>query len=159
METQAKESSLDVETPKITMDILEIQRWIPHRYPFLLVDRVLDLVPNERIVTIKNVTSNEEFFQGHFPGHPVMPGVLIMEAMAQTAAVFARYSEAELLKNKTFYLVGADNFKWKKQVVPGDQLHIVMKSVRKRNPLWVMEGEVSVDGKVVASGTLTAAAA
>jgi 3-hydroxyacyl-[acyl-carrier-protein] dehydratase len=79
--------------------------------------------------------------------------------MAQTAAVFARYSEPELLKNKTFYLVGADNFKWKKMVVPGDQLKIVMKSVKKRNPLWIMDGEVFVDGKVVASGTLTAAAA
>jgi 3-hydroxyacyl-[acyl-carrier-protein] dehydratase len=125
----------------------------------LLIDRVLDLVSNEHITTIKNVTANEEFFQGHFPGHPVMPGVLIMEAMAQTAAVFARYSEPELLKNKTFYLVGADNFKWKKMVVPGDQLKIVMKSVKKRNPLWIMDGEVFVDGKVVASGTLTAAAA
>lgn len=143
----------------ITMDVLEIQKWIPHRYPFLLIDRVLGLVPNESITSIKNVTANEEFFQGHFPGQPVMPGVIIMEAMAQTAAVFARYSEAELLKGKTFYLVGADNFKWKKMVLPGDQLKIVMKSVKKRNPLWIMDGEVSVDGKVVASGTLTAAAA
>ena len=148
-----------MEAAPITMDILEIQRWIPHRYPFLLIDRVLNIVPNESITTIKNVTANEEFFQGHFPGHPVMPGVLIMESMAQTAAVFARYSEPELLKNKTFYLVGADNFKWKKMVVPGDQLTIVMKSVKKRNPLWIMDGEVVVDGKVVASGTLTAAAA
>jgi len=148
-----------MEAAPVTMDILEIQRWIPHRYPFLLIDRVLDLVSNEHITTIKNVTANEEFFQGHFPGHPVMPGVLVMEAMAQTAAVFARYSEPELLKNKTFYLVGADNFKWKKMVVPGDQLKIVMKSVKKRNPLWIMDGEVFVDGKVVASGTLTAAAA
>ena len=148
-----------MEAAPVTMDILEIQRWIPHRYPFLLIDRVLDLVSNEHITTIKNVTANEEFFQGHFPGHPVMPGVLIMEAMAQTAAVFARYSEPELLKNKTFYLVGADNFKWKKMVVPGDQLKIVMKSVKKRNPLWIMDGEVFVDGKVVVSGTLTAAAA
>jgi 3-hydroxyacyl-[acyl-carrier-protein] dehydratase len=148
-----------MEAAPVTMDILEIQRWIPHRYPFLLIDKVLDLVPNETITSIKNVTANEEFFQGHFPGQPVMPGVLIMEAMAQTAAVFARYSEAELLKNKTFYLVGAENFKWKKMVTPGDQLKIVMKSVKKRNPLWIMDGEVSVDGKVVASGTLTAAAA
>jgi 3-hydroxyacyl-[acyl-carrier-protein] dehydratase len=148
-----------MEAAPVTMDILEIQRWIPHRYPFLLIDRVLDLVSNVHITTIKNVTVNEEFFQGHFPGHPVMPGVLIMEAMAQTAAVFARYSEPELLRNKTFYLVGADNFKWKKMVLPGDQLKIVMKSVKKRNPLWIMDGEVVVDGKVVASGTLTAAAA
>jgi len=148
-----------MEAAPITMDIQEIQRWIPHRYPFLLIDRVLNILPNESITTIKNVTANEEFFQGHFPGHPVMPGVLIMESMAQTAAVFARYSEPELLKNKTFYLVGADNFKWKRMVVPGDQLTIVMKSVKKRNPLWIMDGEVFVDGKVVVSGTLTAAAA
>jgi 3-hydroxyacyl-[acyl-carrier-protein] dehydratase len=148
-----------MESAPITMDVLEIQKWIPHRYPFLLIDKVTNLVPNETITSVKNVTANEEFFQGHFPGHPVMPGVLIMEAMAQTAAVFARYSEAELLKGKTFYLVGAVNFKWKKMVLPGDQLIIVMKSVKKRNPLWIMDGEVTVDGKVVATGTLTAAAA
>lgn len=147
------------ESEPVSMDIQEIQKWIPHRYPFLLIDRILDVVKDSHIISIKNVTMNEEFFQGHFPAQPVMPGVLIMEAMAQTAAVFARYSEAELLKNKTFYLVGADNFKWKKMVVPGDQLRIVMKSVKKRNPLWIMDGEVLVDGKVVASGRLTAAAA
>jgi 3-hydroxyacyl-[acyl-carrier-protein] dehydratase len=147
------------ETDPVVMDILEIQRWIPHRYPFLLIDRVLDIVPNAYIISVKNVTANEEFFQGHFPSQPVMPGVLIMEAMAQTAAVFARYSEEVLLTGKTFYLVGADGFKWKKQVVPGDQLRIVMKSVKKRNPLWIMDGEVTVDGKIVASGTLSAAAA
>jgi 3-hydroxyacyl-[acyl-carrier-protein] dehydratase len=147
------------ESEPVSMDIQEIQKWIPHRYPFLLIDRVLDVVKDSHIISIKNVTMNEEFFQGHFPNQPVMPGVLIMEAMAQTAAVFARYSEAELLKNKTFYLVGADTFKWKKMVVPGDQLRIVMKSVKKRNPLWIMDGEVLVDGKVVASGRLTAAAA
>jgi 3-hydroxyacyl-[acyl-carrier-protein] dehydratase len=88
-----------------------------------------------------------------------MPGVLIIEAMAQAAGVFARYSEPQLVKDKTFYLVGVDNFKWKRQVVPGDQLCITMRSVRKRNPLWIMEGEVVVDGKVVCSGTVTAAAA
>ena len=147
------------ETDPVVMDILEIQRWIPHRYPFLLIDRVLDIVPNAHIISVKNVTANEEFFQGHFPSQPVMPGVLIMEAMAQTAAVFARYSEEVLLTGKTFYLVGADGFKWKKQVGPGDQLRIVMKSVKKRNPLWIMDGEVTVDGKIVASGTLSAAAA
>jgi len=148
-----------MESAPVTMDVLEIQKWIPHRYPFLLIDKVTNLIPNETITSVKNITANEEFFQGHFPGHPVMPGVLIMEAMAQTAAVFARYSEAELLKGKTFYLVGADNFKWKKMVVPGDQLTIVMRSVKKRNPLWIMDGEVLVDGKIVASGTLSAAAA
>lgn len=148
-----------IEQSKIQMDINEITKWIPHRYPFLLIDRVVELVPSAYIKAIKNVTANEQFFQGHFPGHPVMPGVLIMEAMAQACAVFARYSEAQLVQGKTFYLVGADSFKWKKQVLPGDTLHIHMRSVKKRNPLWIMEGEVLVDGKVVASGTISAAAA
>lgn len=143
----------------VTMDILEIQKWLPHRYPFLLIDKVLDLVSDQYIVAVKNVTMNEGFFQGHFPNNPVMPGVLICEAMAQAAAVLARYSEPVLLKEKNLYLVGADNFKWKKMVLPGDTLRIHMRSVRKRNPLWVMEGDVSVDGKVVASGTISAAAA
>jgi len=143
----------------VTMDVLEIQKWLPHRYTFLLIDKVVDLVPDSFIVAMKNVTINESFFEGHFPGNPVMPGVLICEAMAQAAAVFARYSEPELLKNKNFYLVGADGFKWKKMVLPGDTIRIEMRSVRKRNPLWVMEGDVSVDGKIVASGTLSAAAA
>ena len=93
---------------QVTMDVLEIQKWLPHRYPFLLIDKVVDLIPDSRIVAIKNVTINESFFGGHFPGNPVMPGVLICEAMAQAAAVFARYSEPELLKNKNFYLVLQD---------------------------------------------------
>ena len=135
-----------------------LKKKLPHRYPFLLVDKIIEL-SDTHIVGIKKVTFNEPFFGGHFPGNPVMPGVLICEAMAQAAAVFARYSEPELLKNKNFYLVGADGFKWKKMVLPGDTLRIEMRSVRKRNPLWVMEGDVSVDGKIVASGTLSAAAA
>ena len=144
---------------KVTMDILEIQKWLPHRYPFLLIDRVIDLVPDSYIVALKNVTANEHFFEGHFPERPVMPGVLICEAMAQAAAVFARYSEPVLLKEKNLYLVGADGFKWKKMVMPGDTLTITMRSVRKRNPLWVMEGDVMVDGALAASGTISAAAA
>jgi 3-hydroxyacyl-[acyl-carrier-protein] dehydratase len=88
-----------------------------------------------------------------------MPGVLICEALAQAAAVFARYSEPELLATKTLFLVGADNFKWKKMVLPGDTLTLTMRSVKKRNPLWVMDGSATVDGVVVASGTITAAAA
>jgi 3-hydroxyacyl-[acyl-carrier-protein] dehydratase len=147
------------ETDPLTMDIVEIQKWIPHRYPFLLIDKIVDLVADSHIIALKNVTANESFFQGHFPQKPVMPGVLIIEAMAQAAAVFARYSEPELVKDKTFYLVGVDEFKWKQMVVPGDTLRIHMRSVRKRNPLWIMEGDVSVDGKIVTQGKVTAAAA
>lgn len=147
------------ETSTVTMDSVEIQKWIPHRYPFLLIDRILELSPDSHVVALKNVTANEAFFQGHFPQKPVMPGVLIIEAMAQAAAVFARYSEPELVKDKTFYLVGVDDFKWKQMVVPGDTLRIHMRSVRKRNPLWVMEGDVTVDGKIVTQGKVTAAAA
>jgi 3-hydroxyacyl-[acyl-carrier-protein] dehydratase len=154
-----KGDSMAEQQEKITMDIMEIRKWLPHRYPFLLIDRVLDLVPDSYIVALKNVTTNEHFFEGHFPEKPVMPGVLICEAMAQAAAVFARYSEPVLLKEKNLYLVGADSFKWKKMVMPGDTLTITMRSVRKRNPLWVMEGDVMVDGSVVATGTITAAAA
>ena len=144
---------------KVSMDNLEIQKWIPHRYPFLLIDKISEIVANSHVTAIKNVTCNEEFFQGHFPQQPVMPGVLIIEAMAQAAGVLARYSETDLVKGKTFYLVGLDDVKWKRQVVPGDQLVIMMRSVKKRNPLWIMSGEVLVDGKVVCSGGLTAAAA
>jgi len=153
------EAMAEQQQQKVTMDIMEIQKWLPHRYPFLLIDKVLDLVPDTYIVAVKNVTMNEQFFQGHFPDKPVMPGVLICEAMAQAAAVFARYSEPVLLKDKNLFLVGADGFKWKKMVMPGDSLTITMRSVRKRNPLWVMEGDVAVDGAIVASGTISAAAA
>lgn len=149
----------DQQRQKVTMDIMEIQKWLPHRYPFLLLDKVIDIVPDSFIIAQKNVTINEEFFTGHFPQKPVMPGVLICEAMAQAGAVFARYSEPVLLKDKTLYLVGADNFKWKKIVIPGDTLTITMRSARKRNPVWVMDGDVTVDGVVVATGTITAAAA
>lgn len=144
---------------KITMDVVEIQKWIPHRYPFLLIDRITDLVPGESISAIKSVTINEGFFQGHFPGNPVMPGVLIIEAMAQAAAVLARYSEVEASRGKIFYLVGVDNFKWKRPVFPGDTIDITMRTVRRRNPLWIMEGSVAVDGKVLVTGNISAAAA
>lgn len=154
-----EEQAMTTEHTPVTMDILEIQKWLPHRYPFLLIDKIVDLVSDQYIIAVKNVTMNEGFFQGHFPNNPVMPGVLICEAMAQAAAVLARYSEPVLLKEKSLYLVGADNFKWKKMVLPGDTLKIQMRSVRKRNPLWVMQGEVSVDGKVVTTGSISAAAA
>lgn len=132
---------------------------LPHRFPFLMIDKVIEFEDNKRIVGIKNVTSNEPFFPGHFPGQPVMPGVMILEAMAQTAAILAKKSIDGVLPDKTVFLVGATDFKWKRKVVPGDTLRIEMVSVRKRRPLWIMAGEVTVDGKFVASGTLSAAEA
>ena len=145
-----------MEERKPLYDLTRILKTIPHRYPFVLIDRVTEFEDGERIVAYKNVTFNEQFFQGHFPEKPVMPGVLILEAMAQTAAILAIDSTEGVMEGKIVYLVGADNVKWKKQVVPGDCIRIEMKSVKRRRPIWIMSGEVTVDGKVVASGTISA---
>ena len=138
------------------MDIVEILATIPHRYPFLLIDRVLEFVDAERVVAVKNVTANEPYFQGHFPGRPVVPGVIMIESMAQAGAILAMKSTGGVLKGKTVFLVGVDEVKFKRQVVPGDTLKIEMKSVKRRRPLWSMAGTISVEGKVVASGTISA---
>ena len=137
-------------------DVRDIMRIIPHRYPFLMVDAVVELEDDQRIVGIKNVTVNEPYFQGHFPGRPVMPGVMILEAMAQTAALLAHISKDGVGPGKTVFLVGADEFKWKKMVLPGDTLRIEMTSHRKRRPVWVMRGRVTVNDKLVATGMLSA---
>lgn len=134
----------------------QVLELLPHRYPFLMVDKVVELVDNERIVAIKGVTFNEPFFQGHFPGRPVMPGVMILEAMAQAAAILARVSSDGLTDGKIMYLVGATDVKWKKAIVPGDSLRIEMVSEKKRRPLWIMTGQVTVDGKVAASARVSA---
>jgi len=105
-----------------TLDILQIQELLPHRYPFLLVDRVLECEPGVRLLAVKNVTFNEPFFQGHFPSQPIMPGVLIMEALAQATALLTSQSNDQLGKGTIYYLAGIDNARFKKQVVPGDQL-------------------------------------
>jgi 3-hydroxyacyl-[acyl-carrier-protein] dehydratase len=157
MNTAAAESKpKGAEPGKPLWDTVEIMKYLPHRYPFLLVDKIVEFEDAVRIVGIKNVTMNEPFFQGHFPGHPVMPGVLILEAMAQTAALMARLSKDGAARENTIYLVGANDFKWKKMVLPGDTLRIEMSSVKKRRPLWMMSGVVTVDGSVVAQGTLSA---
>ncbi len=134
-----------------------IQEVLPHRYPFLLIDRVVEFGDNQRIVGLKAVTCNEGFFQGHFPGRMIMPGVLIMEAMAQLGGILANLSNDGVGEGKVVMLVGANDFKWKRPVVPGDLLRIEMVSVKKRRPMWKMRGTVWVDDQVVAAGEITAA--
>lgn len=134
------------------MDIDQIKEALPHRYPFLLVDRVIDIAEDE-IVAIKNVTINEPFFQGHFPQYPVMPGVLIMEALAQTAGVLELSKEEN--KGKLVFYAGMDKVKFKKQVIPGDQLVMTAKFVKRRGSIAVVEAKAEVDGKLAASGILT----
>ena len=136
--------------------IEDIREVLPHRYPFLLIDKVVEFEKGQRMVAIKNVTINEEFFNGHFPGKPVMPGVLIMEAMAQAAAMMALKSDDSLKGKGTVFLVGADNFKWKRMVEPGDVLRIEINFVKQRRSLLMVHAESSVDGELVASGELSA---
>ena len=137
---------------EVNINVTEIMEALPHRYPFLLVDRVIDIAEDE-ITGIKNVTINEEFFQGHFPQYPVMPGVLIMEALAQAAGVL-ELSKPEN-KGKLVFYAGMDNVKYKKQVTPGDQLVLHAKFIKRRGPIAVVEAEATVDGKLAAKGTLT----
>ncbi|MDM5144025.1 3-hydroxyacyl-[acyl-carrier-protein] dehydratase FabZ [Lactococcus lactis] len=137
---------------EVNINVTEIMEALPHRYPFLLVDRVIDIAEDE-ITAIKNVTINEEFFQGHFPQYPVMPGVLIMEALAQAAGVL-ELSKPEN-KGKLVFYAGMDNVKYKKQVTPGDQLVLHAKFIKRRGPIAVVEAEATVDGKLAAKGTLT----
>lgn len=134
----------------------EICEAIPHRYPFLFIDRIVEFEDNKRAVGLKNVTFNEPYFQGHFPGKPVMPGVLIMEAMAQTSAILAKKSSNGCAPEKTIFLVGGDNFRWKKMVTPGDTLRIEVTFVKRKGPLWITDNVVTVDGQLVGKGTLSA---
>jgi beta-hydroxyacyl-ACP dehydratase FabZ len=133
--------------------IAEVMRILPHRYPFLLVDRVVEVEPNRRIVGIKNVTINEPFFNGHFPGAPVMPGVLTIECMAQTGAILGLMNEPDL-ENSLVYFIGIDEARFRRPVVPGDQLRISIELLKRKATVWKMKGEVSVDGVLVAEATL-----
>lgn len=142
---------------KVVYNTIQIQELLPHRYPFLLIDKIVEYTDNHQIVAIKNVTINEPFFQGHFPGRPVMPGVLVLEAMAQASAVLARISTDGIPNDKAIFLCGADDVRWKRQVVPGDTLRIVMTFVKKKRPLWIMDGKVYIDGALCCAGVITAA--
>ena len=138
------------------LDIKEIFKRIPHRYPFLLVDRIVEIEEDQRIVGIKNVTVNESFFQGHFPHRPVMPGVLICEAMAQVGAIFAYSVGGGLDNGKVFMLTGLDRVKFKQPVEPGDQLRLELTSLRRRGSFWKMWGVATVDGMIVAQAEISA---
>lgn len=138
-----------------TMDIHEILEHLPHRYPFLLIDRVLDVVPNESIVALKNVTINEPFFPGHYPHHPVMPGVLVIEAMAQAAALLSFKSMGTKADtNSVYYFVGIDNARFKRPVSPGDQLIFKVSITQNRRGLWKFKGTAEVEGQVAAEAEL-----
>lgn len=138
-----------------TLDILDIQALLPHRYPFLLVDRIIELEEATRIVGIKNVTANEQFFQGHFPGRPIMPGVLLLEVMAQVGGVLARKT-AEGKGRPTVFLTGIEKAKFRRPVVPGDQLLVEVKVVRRKDPFWKMAGKITVDATLVCEAEMTA---
>lgn len=142
----------------ITMDIHEVLAHLPHRYPFLLIDRVLDVVPNERIVALKNVTMNEPFFPGHYPHHPVMPGVLIIEAMAQASALLSFKSMGTKPdENSVYYFVGIDNARFKRPVSPGDQLIFRMELTMNRRGMFKFKGTAEVDGQIAAEAELICA--
>ncbi|MGA2192868.1 MAG: 3-hydroxyacyl-ACP dehydratase FabZ [Nitrospirota bacterium] len=130
------------------LDILEIQKVLPHRYPFLFVDRVLELDPGKRIVAIKNVTIDEPFFQGHFPGRPIMPGVLIVEAMAQVGGILV-YKSTNNTEDNMVYFMSIEKAKFRKPVIPGDQLVFEIEALQSRGKVFKFKGEAKVDGKVV----------
>ena len=144
-------------TPQNTgMDIQRILRLLPHRYPFLLVDRVVECEAGSHIRAYKNVTFNEPFFQGHFPGAPIMPGVLILEALAQTGGLLA-VSGMDSLDDKLFLFTGLDGVKFRRQVVPGDRLDLECSNLRMKLKLCKMEARAFVDGKLAAEAQITAA--
>jgi 3-hydroxyacyl-[acyl-carrier-protein] dehydratase len=150
---------MDSETIDIrgtTIDIDQIQQMIPHRYPMLMIDRVIDLVPDQRATGIKNVTINEPFFQGHFPGAPLMPGVLIIEAMAQTAAVLVVATLGAEREGSLVYFMSIDSARFRKPVKPGDVLRVHVEKGRNRGNVWKFNGRAVVDGDVVAEATYAA---
>lgn len=136
------------------IDIQEILRLLPHRYPFLLVDKILSMKMGEEIVGLKNVTINEPFFQGHFPGQPIMPGVLILEGMAQVGGVMAFRHKPEAIGSKVLFFVGIDKARFRKPVVPGDQIIYTLTFKKRKQSIMIMEGTASVDGQIVAQAEL-----
>ena len=150
---------MDSETPKTQIDDLDVNQimeMIPHRYPFLMIDRVTKIMPLTSAVGIKNVTINEPYFQGHFPSQPIMPGVMIVEAMAQTAGVLVIASFEKKREQQLVYFMTIDNARFRKPVVPGDTLHIHVNRIQNRGTVWKFKGEAKVDGVLVAEATYSA---
>ena len=144
------------ETPATQMDVQRIMEMIPHRHPFLMIDKVIDAVANERATGIKNVSINEQYFRGHFPARPVMPGVLIIEAMAQTAAVLVVHTLGRASEGKLVYFMTVDNARFRRPVVPGDCLHVHVTKQRNRGNVWKFEGRAEVDGHLAAEAVFAA---
>jgi len=140
-----------------TIDIKEIIRLLPHRYPFLLVDRIIEGEKGKSLVGLKNVSMNEPFFQGHFPSDPIMPGVLILEGMAQVGGILAYYSLPEMIGKKLIYFAGIDKVRFRRPVVPGDQLIFEMMVIKHKGKIWKMAGKALVDKKVAAEAEFMAA--
>ncbi|GHE25059.1 3-hydroxyacyl-ACP dehydratase FabZ [Vulcaniibacterium thermophilum] len=147
------------DTIQLPLDIAAIQRLLPHRYPFLLVDRVVEFEPSRRVLAYKNVSANEAFFNGHFPGHPVMPGVLVIEALAQAGGVLTQLSDPNRAEGRQFYLVKVDNAKFSKMVVPGDRLELEVHLKRMIRNMALLSGVARVDGEQVACADVLCAEA
>ena len=143
------------EKPEV-IDAEGVMRLIPHRYPFLLIDRLVDVTPGESVTGIKNVTINEPFFQGHFPGRPVMPGVLIIEALAQTAGTLVMHSLGFESEGRLVYFMSIDNARFRKPVLPGDTLYLHTVKQHRRQNIWKFSGAAKVDGNIVAEAVFTA---
>ncbi len=140
------------------MDILEIRKYLPHRYPFLLVDRVVELVPGESIIAYKNITGNEDVFNGHFPNTPIFPGVMIVEALAQASGVLGFKTMDKTPEDGSIYLfAGADNVRFRRQVVPGDRLQLESRIVSEKRGIWKFDCKASVDGVLATSATIMCA--
>ena len=138
------------------IDIVEILNTLPHRYPFVMVDRIISMEIGNEITGLKNVTINEPFFQGHFPGRPVMPGVLILEGMAQVGGIMAFYSNPEAIGKKLLFFAGIDKARFRRPVVPGDQLILKLQLVKQKRSLMMMVGKAFVEDKIVAEAELMA---
>ncbi|MCH6577420.1 MAG: 3-hydroxyacyl-ACP dehydratase FabZ [Proteobacteria bacterium] len=149
--------AMDVASETATdMDTMRLMEVLPHRYPFLMIDRLVDIIANVSATGIKNVTVNEPYFQGHFPGQPVMPGVLIIEAMAQTSAALVVHSMGPHAEGKLVYFMSIESARFRKPVVPGDRLNVHVTKERSRGNVWKFRAEAKVDGVVVAEATYSA---